>query len=74
VLLLILTMKQARQALVVAVLGAFATVGSASCDKGPMQQTGEKLDRATDQDKLIGKGPLEKAGQSIDGTMNDIKK
>lgn len=40
-------------------------VGSAACEnKGPMQEAGEKIDRATDQDKAIGKGPLEKAGKS----------
>jgi hypothetical protein len=33
-------------------------VGFAACeDKGPMQKAGEKMDRATDQDKVIGTGP-----------------
>jgi hypothetical protein len=46
----------------------------AACDKGPMQKAGEKIDRATDQDKLIGKGPLEKAGKNVDSAVKDLKK
>ncbi|MGH7277412.1 MAG: hypothetical protein ACREJG_01850 [Candidatus Rokuibacteriota bacterium] len=48
--------------------------GSAACDKGPMQEAGESIDRATDQDKLIGKGPVEKAGKSVDETVKDLKR
>ena len=47
-------------------LGLLLALGVAACEKGPMQRTGEKIDRATGQDKLIGKGPIEKAGKSID--------
>lgn len=61
-------------ALAVMALGLLVAVGSAACDKGPMQRTGEKIDRATDQDKLIGKGPLEKAGKNIDAAVKDLKK
>jgi hypothetical protein len=63
-----------RHVLAVMALGLLVTVGSAACEKGPMQRTGEKIDRATDQDKLIGKGPLEKAGKNIDEAVNDLKK
>jgi hypothetical protein len=35
-------------------------------------QTGQKLDRATDQDELLGKGPLEKAGKSVDDTVKEV--
>jgi hypothetical protein len=49
-------------------------VGAAACDKGPMQRAGEKVDRATDQDKVIGKGPAEKAGKNIDEAVTDLKK
>jgi hypothetical protein len=63
------------QVLAVMALGLLVTVGSAACDKGPMQRTGEKIDRATDQDnKLIGRGPLEKAGKNIDEAVKDLKK
>jgi len=55
-----------RHVLAVMALGLLVTVGAVACDKGPMQKTGEKVDRATGQDKLIGKGPIEKAGKSID--------
>jgi hypothetical protein len=44
----------------VTALGFLVTVGSAACDKGPIQRTGKKINRATDQDKVIGKGPIEK--------------
>jgi len=64
-----------RQILAVAALGFAVTVGLAACEeKGPMQKAGEKIDRATDQDKAIGKGPLEKAGKNIDDAAKDLKK
>jgi hypothetical protein len=62
-----------RHVLAVMALGLLVTVGSVACDKGPMQRTGEKIDRATDQDKLIGKGPIEKAGKSIDEAVKGLK-
>jgi len=55
--------------LALAALGFLVTLGGVACDKGPMQETGEKMDRAMDQDKLIGKGPLEKAGRNIDDAV-----
>ncbi len=63
-----------RQVLAVAALGLLVAVGAIACDKGPMQRTGAKLDRATDQDKVIGKGPLEKAGKNFDAAVKDLKK
>jgi len=63
-----------RQIMAVAALG-FMTIVLSGCEgKGPMQKTGEKMDRATDQDKLIGKGPVEKAGKNIDDAVKDLKK
>jgi len=41
---------------------------------GPLQKAGEKIDRATDQDKAIGKGPLEKTGKNVDDAVKDLKK
>ena len=49
-------------------------IGTAGCDKGPMQKAGEKVDEVTGQDKLIGKGPAEKTGRKIDNTVDDVKK
>jgi hypothetical protein len=63
-----------RHVLTLAALGFLVTFGWVACDTGPMQKAGEKLDRATDQDKLIGKGPLEKAGKSVDDTVKDLRK
>ncbi len=63
-----------RQVLAVTALGLLVAVGSAACDKGPMQRTGEKVDRATGQDKVIGKGPLEQAGRNVDQAVKDLKK
>jgi hypothetical protein len=63
-----------RRVLAMTALGFLMTVGSVACDKGPMQQTGERIDRATDQDKVIGKGPAEKAGKNIDETVKELKK
>jgi hypothetical protein len=51
------------------VFGLLLAIGTISCEKGPMQRTGEKLDRATDQDKLFSKGPIEKVGKSIDEAL-----
>ena len=58
-----------RQILAVTMVGLLVTIGAIACEKGPMQRAGEKLDRATEQDKLIGKGPIEKAGKSIDNAL-----
>ena len=55
----------------VAVVAALAMFG---CEKGPAQKAGEKIDRATDQDKIIGKGPVEKAGKEIDNAVDKVKK
>jgi hypothetical protein len=63
-----------RQILAVTALGFLTAVCSAACDKGPMQKAGEKMDRATDQDPVIGKGPLEKAGKNVDDAVKDLKK
>ena len=64
-----------RRILAVTALGLVVAIGSAACeDKGPLQKAGEKIDRATDQDKAIGKGPLEKAGKGIDDAAKDLKK
>jgi len=64
-----------RQLLAVTALGFVVAVGSAASeDKGPLQKAGEKIDRATDQDKVIGKGPLEKAGKNVDDAAKDLKK
>jgi hypothetical protein len=62
-----------RHFLAVMVLGLLVAVGPVACEKGPMQRTGEKLDRATDQDKLIGKGPIEQFGKNIDSAVKDLK-
>jgi hypothetical protein len=39
-----------------------------------MQKAGEKVDEATGQDRIIGKGPAEKTGRKVDNTVNDLKK
>jgi hypothetical protein len=58
----------------VIVFGLVVAFGAAACEKGPMQRTGEKVDRATGQDKLIGTGPLEQAGRNVDRAVKDLKK
>ena len=64
-----------RQILAVTTFGFAMVVGLAACeDKGAMQKAGEKVDRATDQDKVIGKGPIEKAGKNVDDAVKDLKK
>lgn len=58
-----------RQILAVTALGFVVAVGFAACeDKGPMQKAVERMDRATDQDKVIGKGP----DQTHPGTADRI--
>ena len=63
-----------RHILAVMALGFFVAAGPVACDKGPMQRTGEKVDRATGQDKLIGTGPLEQAGRNVDRAVKDLKR
>ena len=63
-----------RRILAVTMFGLLLAIGAAACDKGPMQRTGEKVDRATGQDKLVGTGPLEQAGRNVDQAVKDLKK
>ena len=59
-------------AMIAAVL--FVGLGVVGCERGPMQKAGEKIDKITDQDKVIGKGPVEKAGKEVDKTVRDLKR
>jgi hypothetical protein len=61
-----------RRVLALMAVGVLVAVGLVACDKGPMQRTGEKIDRATDQDKLIGAGPLEQTGKNIDKAVRGL--
>ena len=64
-----------RQILAVTALGFVVAVGLVACeDKGPLQKAGEKIDRATDQDKVFGKGPVEKAGKNVEDAAKDLKR
>jgi hypothetical protein len=54
--------------------GLIAGVCLAGCEKGAMQKAGERVDEATGQDRLIGKGPAEKTGRKIDNDVDAIKK
>jgi len=63
-----------RQVLAGTMLGLLLAIGAVACDKGPMQRTGEKIDRATGQDKVIGTGPVERAGRNVDEAVKDLKK
>jgi hypothetical protein len=60
----------------VAIMGVTlaAALGVAGCEDGPVERFGERVDRATGQDELIGKGPGEKAGEKVDETVNEIKR
>ena len=62
-----------RHLLPVVALGLLVAIGAAACDKGPMQRTGEQVDRATGQDKLIGTGPLEQVGKKLDEAVKGLK-
>jgi hypothetical protein len=57
------------RSLVIALLSVGALFG---CEKGPVQKTGEKVDKAID--KLTGKGPVEKAGERVDDAVKELKK
>ena len=46
----------------------------AGCEKGPMQKTGERVDRALGQEGVVGKGPVERAGKNVDKAADDLKK
>jgi hypothetical protein len=63
-----------RIAMSVIMASLIAGVCLAGCDKGAMQKAGEKIDEATGQDRLIGKGPAEKTGRKIDNDVDAVKK
>lgn len=62
-----------RQSRAVIALG-FLAIGLAACEGKAVQKSGEKIDRATDQGKVIGKGLLEKAGKNADDAVKDLKR
>jgi hypothetical protein len=62
-----------RQIAVVAAVAAGLAL-FVGCEKGPMQKAGEKVDRALDQDKLIGRGPVEDAGKKVDKAVDELKR
>ena len=59
---------------VIAVAVAVGVALVAGCEKGPMQKTGERVDRALGQEGVVGKGPMERAGKNVDKTADDLKK
>lgn len=63
-----------RRATAMIAAGLFVGLGVLGCERGPMQKAGEKIDKITDQDKVIGKGPVEKAGKEVDETVRDLKR
>jgi hypothetical protein len=59
---------------VVAVAVAVSVVLVVGCEKGPVQKAGERVDRAMDQEPVIGKGPVENAGKKIDNAVDEVKR
>lgn len=57
------------RAVIIALLSVGVLFG---CQKGPVQETGEKVDKTID--KLTGKGPAEKAGERVDEALKELKK
>ena len=66
-------MERLRVAVMVVTLAVGATL-VAGCNEGPMQRTGERVDRALDQDRVLGRGPVEKAGREVDKAVEDAKR
>ncbi len=62
------TFSTSTRTVLIALLSAGALFG---CQKGPGQETGEKIDNAVD--KLTGQGPAEKAGERIDEAVKQLK-
>jgi hypothetical protein len=59
---------------VIAVSIAVSAMLIAGCERGPLQKAGERVDRALDTDKVIGKGPVEKAGKKADKAVDEVKR
>ena len=59
---------------VIAVAVAVSVLLIAGCEKGPMQKTGERVDRAVGQEPLLGKGPVESAGKKVDKAVDELKR
>jgi hypothetical protein len=54
--------------------GLLLAIGEVACTKGSMQRTGEKIDRVTGQDTVIGTGRLEQASRNVDQAVKDLQK
>jgi hypothetical protein len=63
-------MKPNRVRALVSIVTLASALGTVACDKGPMEKAGEKVDKALDQDKIIGKGPMQKAGEKVDNAAD----
>ena len=66
-----MTKRSVRSVIMASLIAGVCLTG---CEKGAMQKAGEKIDDATGQDRLIGKGPAEKTGRKIDNDVKDLKK
>jgi hypothetical protein len=66
-------MERLRNGVVVVAIAA-AVALAAGCEKGPVQKAGERVDRALDQDRVLGKGPVEKAGKKVDKAIDEVKR
>jgi hypothetical protein len=67
-------MNRVREAVMIVAVAAGVALAVVGCEKGPVQKTGERVDRALDQDRVVGKGPVEKAGKEIDKTIDEVKR
>jgi hypothetical protein len=63
-----------RQMVVGTMRGLLLAIGGVACNKGPMQRTGEKIDRVTGQDTMIGTGHIEQASRNVDQAVKDLQK
>jgi hypothetical protein len=67
-------MDRVREAVMIVAVAAGVALAVVGCEKGPIQKTGERVDRALDQDRVVGKGPVEKAGKEMDKAIDEVKR
>jgi hypothetical protein len=65
--------ERLRDAAVIAAVAVTVALMT-GCEKGPVQKAGERVDRALDQEPVIGKGPVERAGKKVDKAVDEVKR
>jgi hypothetical protein len=67
-------MQRLREAVIVVAVATGVALMAGCETQGPTQKTGERVDRALDQDRVFAKGPVEKGGKKVDQAVDEVRR